>query len=62
MANHNLNTELNFGTTSILVPTFPLLNVTNNVTGNGSLGLMANICTGKLCLLSLCSIYGRVLY
>lgn len=47
MANHNLNTEISFGGTSILVPTTALLNETNAVNGTGSLGLMANDCTGK---------------
>ena len=48
MANHNLNTQLSLGSVSLLVPAFPLLNVTNNVTGNGSLGSMTNTCVGKL--------------
>ena len=46
MANHNLNTDISIAGTSILVPTSTLLNVTNNVTGFGSLGLMANNCVG----------------
>ncbi|KAI9678101.1 MAG: hypothetical protein M1817_006045 [Caeruleum heppii] len=45
LANHNLNTELRIAGTSILVPNTILLNVTNNVTGFGSLGLMANSCS-----------------
>ncbi|KZF25644.1 PLC-like phosphodiesterase [Xylona heveae TC161] len=46
MANHNLNTEINIATLGVnmLVPSNVLLNVTNNVTGYGSLGLMANSC------------------
>lgn len=44
MLNHNLNTELSILGTTLLVPTVPLLNVTNNVTGYGSLGLTATQC------------------
>ncbi|KAL8857372.1 MAG: hypothetical protein Q9178_006138 [Gyalolechia marmorata] len=44
MANHNLNTELTLGGITILVPTVSLLNQTNNVTGFGSLGAMAQDC------------------
>lgn len=47
VANHNLNVEINFAGNSILVPNTVLLNETNNVTGYGSLGLMANHCAGK---------------
>lgn len=47
MLNHNLNTEISLLGTSILVPNLPALNVTNNVSGFGSLGLSANQCTGK---------------
>ena len=36
--NHNLNYDINLLGNSILVPNIPLLNVTNNVTGFGSLG------------------------
>lgn len=46
LVNHNLNTELTLAGTSILVVTVSLLNVTNNVTGPGSLGVTANHCTG----------------
>jgi hypothetical protein len=42
--NHNLNTEVSLLGTSLLVPTVTLLNVTNNVTGYGSLGLSADNC------------------
>ncbi|KAI4117576.1 MAG: hypothetical protein LQ345_002230 [Seirophora villosa] len=41
LVNHNLNTELTLAGTSILVVTVSLLNVTNNVTGPGSLGTHA---------------------
>ncbi|KAL8699552.1 MAG: hypothetical protein Q9224_001361 [Gallowayella concinna] len=44
MANHNLNTELTLVGRSLLVVTVSLLNETNNVTGFGSLGLMADQC------------------
>ncbi|KAL8822051.1 MAG: hypothetical protein Q9223_000043 [Gallowayella weberi] len=44
MANHNLNTELTLAGSSILVVTVSLLNETNNVTGFGSLGAMADEC------------------
>ncbi|KAL8929338.1 MAG: hypothetical protein Q9172_000510 [Xanthocarpia lactea] len=44
MANHNLNTELTLVGITILVPTVSLLNQTNNVTGFGSLGAMAQDC------------------
>lgn len=44
MTNHNLNTELTLLGYSLTVPTTTLLNVTNNVTGFGSLGLGAEIC------------------
>ncbi|SLM40953.1 PLC-like phosphodiesterase, TIM beta/alpha-barrel domain [Lasallia pustulata] len=45
MLNHNLNTEISLLGTSLLVPNFPALSVTNNVSGFGSLGLSANQCT-----------------
>lgn len=45
MVNHNLNTELTLLGNSILVPTVPLLNVTNAVNGSGSLGVSAEQCT-----------------
>lgn len=44
MANHNLNYEINILGNSILVPNIPLLNITNNVTGYGSLGVAAAEC------------------
>ncbi|KAI9811622.1 MAG: hypothetical protein M1827_005371 [Pycnora praestabilis] len=45
LTNHNLNTEISLAGASLLVPNSIELNVTNNVTGFGSLGLMANSCT-----------------
>ncbi|KAK1593152.1 tat pathway signal sequence [Colletotrichum navitas] len=45
LMNHNLNAEYNIFGASILVPAVSLLNVTNNVTGYGSLGLGAQQCT-----------------
>ena len=44
MTNHNLNYEISLLGNSLLVPNIPLLNVTNNVTGYGSLGLGAENC------------------
>jgi hypothetical protein len=44
MTNHNLNTQLTLLGLSLLVPSTPLLNVTNNVTGFGSLGVAAENC------------------
>ncbi|KAF4624332.1 hypothetical protein G7Y89_g13840 [Cudoniella acicularis] len=44
MTNHNLNYDINILGNSLLVPNIPLLNVTNNVTGFGSLGLSAQQC------------------
>jgi len=42
--NHNLNYDINLLGNSILVPVIPLLNVTNNVTGEGSLGVNTEQC------------------
>jgi hypothetical protein len=47
MANHNLNLELNLGSFSLLIPNSAVLNQTNAVNGNGSLGWMAHNCTRK---------------
>lgn len=47
MANHNLNTEIAIAGSSILVPTVALINETNAVEGFGSLGAMADNCTGE---------------
>ncbi|KAI0833152.1 PLC-like phosphodiesterase [Hypoxylon sp. FL0890] len=44
MINHNLNIELSILGSDMLVPARTELNVTNNVTGFGSLGLSANNC------------------
>ena len=46
MTNHNLNTEISFAGFSLLVPTTTELNITNGVSGDGSLGLTANNCLG----------------
>ncbi|KAJ6048834.1 uncharacterized protein N7446_011517 [Penicillium canescens] len=45
MANHNLNLQLNLGSLSMLIPNTAELNVTNGVSGEGSLGWMAENCT-----------------
>jgi hypothetical protein len=47
MANHNLNLQLNLGSLSMLIPNTAELNVTNGVSGEGSLGWMAENCTSK---------------
>jgi hypothetical protein len=44
LTNHNLNYDITLLGNSLLVPNIPLLNVTNNVTGFGSLGLGAETC------------------
>ncbi|KAI9727144.1 MAG: hypothetical protein M1828_007345 [Chrysothrix sp. TS-e1954] len=50
LANHNLNIELSFGGSSLLIPQFDALNQTNSVNGTssanntGSLGAMATQC------------------
>ncbi|KAI8960956.1 PLC-like phosphodiesterase [Daldinia sp. FL1419] len=44
MINHNLNIELSILGADMLVPARTELNVTNNVTGDGSLGISANNC------------------
>ena len=46
MTNHNLNTEISLAGFSLLVPTTPKLNITNGVSGDGSLGSTANNCLG----------------
>lgn len=48
MANHNLNAEINFAGLNLLVPNVAQINQTNAVSGDGSLGLMANTCTSTL--------------
>ncbi|KAL1655309.1 hypothetical protein SLS61_002196 [Didymella pomorum] len=45
MANHNLNAEIAIAGLSLLVPNVVVMNQTNGLEGNGSLGLMANQCT-----------------
>ncbi|KAH8693280.1 PLC-like phosphodiesterase [Talaromyces proteolyticus] len=45
MANHNLNLDVSFAGVSLLVPNTALINVTNGVSGFGSLGAMAENCT-----------------
>ncbi|KAJ5689720.1 hypothetical protein N7462_004112 [Penicillium macrosclerotiorum] len=45
MANHNLNIELSLGSIDLLIPNTAVINETNGVTGNGSLGWMAENCT-----------------
>lgn len=42
--NHNLNYDINLLGNSLLVPYIPLLNVTNNMTGEGSLGVNTQSC------------------
>ena len=54
MANHNLNIEISLAGTSLLIPNVALTNETNAVEGFGSLGLMANDCTGEILFLSCC--------
>ncbi|KAJ9156725.1 PLC-like phosphodiesterase [Pleurostoma richardsiae] len=44
LINHNLNVEVSILGTSLLIPAITQLNVTNNVSGTGSLGLSANNC------------------
>ena len=48
MANHNLNIHinLNLGSINLLIPDMPQVAATNNVSGYGSLGLMAQTCNG----------------
>ena len=48
IANHNLNVELSLLGTSMRVPNTAELNSTNAVSGNSSLGQMAETCTSKL--------------
>jgi hypothetical protein len=46
VANHNLNLEIAIGPTSLLVPNLALINQTNAVSGEGSLGQMSTNCAG----------------
>jgi hypothetical protein len=47
MANHNLNVEISIAGLNMLIPNTIELNKTNGVNGSGSLGAMAQQCTGK---------------
>lgn len=47
LINHNLNTEISFLGSNILIPNLAVLNVTNGLNGTSSVGLSANQCTGK---------------
>ncbi|CZT45127.1 related to BSC1 Transcript encoded by this ORF shows a high level of stop codon bypass [Rhynchosporium secalis] len=47
LMNHNLNYDIKLLGNSILVPNIPLLNVTNNVTGFGSLGNGTAACNSR---------------
>lgn len=47
LANHNLNTPVDLLGASILVPNTASINQTNAVSGNGSLGVMAQTCDGE---------------
>ncbi|KAH8596444.1 PLC-like phosphodiesterase [Bisporella sp. PMI_857] len=47
IVNHNLNYDINILGNGLLVPNIPLLNITNNVTGFGSLGTTATGCTAQ---------------
>ncbi|TVY41485.1 putative secreted protein, partial [Lachnellula cervina] len=44
LTNHNLNYDINVLGNSLLVPEIPLLNITNNITGDGSLGVGTQDC------------------
>lgn len=46
LINHNLNFEVSLGNFNLLIPNFPEMNITNGVSGPGSLGLSAEQCTG----------------
>jgi hypothetical protein len=47
MTNHNLNFEIDLLGNAILVPYLPRLPITNNITGNGSLGVGVDECIGN---------------
>jgi hypothetical protein len=47
MLNHNLNVDLATEGQPVLIPDTAQLNVTNAVSGYGSVGLSASNCTGK---------------
>lgn len=44
MINHNLNLAINYLSANILIPNLAYVNVTNGVTGEGSLGVSTNNC------------------
>jgi hypothetical protein len=52
MANHNLNEEISLFGSSLLVPNTVQINQTNAVSGNGSLGQMAQTCKGIFTFIS----------
>ena len=47
LANHNLNVEVNLGSINLLIPDTSHIEITNGVSGFGSLGAMAENCTSK---------------
>lgn len=51
LANHNLNVDITLLGLSLLIPNTADLVDVNAVSGNSSLGLMANTCTCKYCVL-----------
>ena len=59
MANHNLNIHinLNLGSINLLIPDMAQLSATNNVSGYGSLGAMAQTCNGMILFLSFWLLY-----
>lgn len=59
MANHNLNLQFNFGSLNLLIPNTAELNVTNAVSGDGSLGQMAHTCSCKLLFPALFTLYEK---
>lgn len=53
LANHNLNVDVSLLGVSLLVPNTATINMTNAVSGNSSLGAMADECVGMCLLCSL---------
>lgn len=47
LANHNLNVQISFGSVDIVIPDYASLEEVNAVTGNASLGEMAETCIGE---------------
>jgi len=47
IANHNLNVAVSLAGQDLLIPNTALINQTNNVSGDGSLGQMTHDCEGK---------------